>query len=81
MPAMQSHDYMTPIRGNVTLNLNNIQTVSLVTSLTNNLQIIVNVVSFSSAILKPTKTQSSPGPSSTGTIWTTLLCVQVQLTA
>ena len=61
MPAMQSHDFLTPIRGNAILNLNNIQAVSLVTSLTNNLQTKVNVLRLSSANLKHTKTHSSSG--------------------
>ena len=66
---------------NAKLNPNNIQTVSLVTSLTINLLTIVNVLRLSSAILKHTKTHSSPGLSSTWTIWTTILCAQIQLTA
>ena len=41
MPAMQSHGYLTPIRGMPSLNLKNIPTVPIVTSLTNNLLIIV----------------------------------------
>ena len=68
-------------RENAILNLNNIQTVSLVTSLTNNLRTKVNVLRLSCAILKHTKTHSSSGLSSTGTIWATILCAQIQLTA
>ena len=52
VPAMQPHDFLTPMilsGENAMLNLNNIQTVSLVTSLTNNLQTIVNVLRLSSA--------------------------------
>ena len=46
VPAMQSNDFLTPIRGKHHINLNNIQTVSQVASLTNNLQTIF--VSFDS---------------------------------
>ena len=51
VPAMQSHDYLTPIRGNASFNPKNIQTVSLVTSLTNNLLIIANVLGLTFTIV------------------------------
>ena len=41
MPAMQSHDFLTPVLGNAFLNPNCILTVSLVASLTSNLPITV----------------------------------------
>ena len=66
---------------NAKLNPSNIQTVSLVTSLTINLLTIVNVLKLSRAILKHTKTHSSPGQSSTGTIWTTIFVRADKLTA
>ena len=59
--------------GNASLNQKNIQTVSLVTSLTNNLLIKVNVLRLYSVPLKFTSIHSSPGLSSTGTIWIIIL--------
>ena len=75
VPAMQFHDYLTPIQGKP--HIKSKQYTDCVTS-NINLQTIVNVLRLSSAILKHTKTHSSPGLSSTGTIWTTILCAQIQ---
>ena len=67
--------------GNASSNPKYIQTVSLATSLTNNLLIIANFLRLYSVPLKFTSIHSSPGLSSTGTIWTIILCALIQLTA
>ena len=81
VPAMQSHDYLTPIQGKrlikpkeytdcVTSNIIDKQS-------TNNSKCL----RLYSVPLKFTNIHFSPGLSLTGTIWTVILCALIQLTA
>ena len=81
MPAIQSHDFLTPIRKK--RHIKSKQYTDCVTSNIIDKQSTNNSKCFKiiQCNSETYKTHSSPGLSSTGTIWTAILCAQIQLTA